>query len=180
MWFYIRFADKHLSYGHSFLTDLSVVSMFVGEDIILPPFIKIALRFTRAVGGLAAARSRSRSRNALRCFSLRSRRYATPALTGLCDICYFGCRGDHWSSVIYKNIILFKKDRRGRRSLQICTIFVILIVGRWLAAAVYKVHCVLCGTPRTSSPTGSILTLIFACRGGYYPPAYSFLKISKM
>ena len=43
----------------------------------------------------------------------------TPAPTGLCDICYFGCRGDHWSSVIYKGIILFKKDRRGRRSLQV-------------------------------------------------------------
>ena len=47
-----------------------------------------------------------------------------PTPTGLCDICYFDCRGDHnvfeenlrlakWSSVIYKNIILFKKDRRG-------------------------------------------------------------------
>ena len=63
-----------------------------------------------------------------------------PTPTDLCDILYFDCRGDHnvfeenlrlakWSSVIYKGIILFKKDRRGRRSLQICAIFVILIVG---------------------------------------------------
>ena len=47
----------------------------------------------------------------------------------LFGVIFIDCRGDHRSSVIYKNIILFKKDRRGRRSLQICTIFVILIVG---------------------------------------------------
>ena len=47
----------------------------------------------------------------------------------LFGVAFIDCRGDQRSSAIYKNIILFKKDRRGRRSLQICTIFVILIVG---------------------------------------------------
>ena len=46
-----------------------------------PVFYENILVFSWTVGGLAAARSRSRSRNALRCFSLRSRRYATPVPT---------------------------------------------------------------------------------------------------
>ena len=61
----------------------AVLPRGVGEDIILPPFIKIALRFARTVEGLAAARSRSRSDNTPCCHSLRSRRYATPVPTEL-------------------------------------------------------------------------------------------------
>ena len=75
-------------------TDLIVTFKLtpVGEDIILPPFIKVSLRITRAVGGLAAARSRSRSDNTPCCHSLRSRRYATPAPTGLIVALIFVCR----------------------------------------------------------------------------------------
>ena len=75
--------------------------LIVGDDVLGVPFIKISLRFARAVGGLAAARSRSRSDNTPCYHSLRSRRYATPAPTGLCAFDIFDCRGDHWSSVIY-------------------------------------------------------------------------------
>ena len=50
-------------------------------------------------------------------------------ITLLFGVTFIDCRGDQRSSVIYKNIILFKKDRRGRRSLQSCTIFDILSVG---------------------------------------------------
>ena len=51
-----------------------------------------------------------------------------------------------------------KKGRRGRRPLPVCAIFVILIVGRWLAAAVHKNHCVLRGRPLVA-PTGLIVVL---------------------
>ena len=63
----------------------------------------------------------------------------TSSPTGLYGVCYFGCRGDHnvfeenlrlakWSSAVYKNIIAFRADVQCT-PLQICTIFVILIVG---------------------------------------------------
>ena len=51
------------------------------------------------------------------------------APTDLMVVLKFVCRGGYYPPVVDKNIILFKKDRRGRRSLQICTIFVILLVG---------------------------------------------------
>ena len=68
-----------------------------------PPFIKISLRFARVV--------------------------EAPTPTGLCDICCFDCRGDQWSSVVYKNIIAICPGSRGRLPLPVCAVFVVFGVG---------------------------------------------------
>ena len=47
------------------------------------------------------------------------------APTDLMVVLKIVCRGGYYPPAIYKNIILFKKDRRGRRSLQICAVFVV-------------------------------------------------------
>ena len=68
-----------------------------------PSFIKISLRFARVV--------------------------EAPTPTGLCDICCFDCRGDQWSSVVYKNIIAICPGSRGRLPLPVCVKFNLLLVG---------------------------------------------------
>ena len=85
---------------------------------------------------------------------------------------------------------MFCTDRRGRRSLQICTIFVILIVGAtttfsektcgWPSGrpSFIKISFRLKRTVNLRSkygrtvPTGLIVILIFICRGGVSPPDF--------
>ena len=102
-------------------------------DTLCLSFYKIQISFCRSSFLIVGTGVLDCPKGLSCCFTSFSVKFASQTFsatpTDLCDICCFGCRGDHWSSVIYKNIILFKKDRRGRRSLQICTIFVILIVG---------------------------------------------------
>ena len=75
-----------------------------------PSFIKISLRFARAVGGLAAARSRSRSDNTPCCHSLRSRRYATPAPTRFVGFLIFVCRGGYYPPAFIKISFCLTRD----------------------------------------------------------------------
>ena len=86
--------------------------LLVGATSGRPPYIKVSLRITRAVRGLAAARSRSRSDNTPCCHSLRSRRYATPAPTGLYGVCCFWCRGD--SQCFRRKLAACQAIARGR------------------------------------------------------------------
>ena len=67
--------------------------------------------------------------------SLYTREAFFGVLVLLFGVAFIDCRGDHRSSVIYKNIILFKKDRQFAKQIwthgpyKICGIFDILSVG---------------------------------------------------
>ena len=69
--------------------------------------VKRLIRQPLAATCLAAARSRSRSDNALRCHSLRSRRFATPR--GRQGVIVLR-RGDHRSSAISVKSMIFRRD----------------------------------------------------------------------
>ena len=73
----------------------------------------------------------------------------------------------HYNSyVIYKNIILFKKDRRGRRSLQVLVLFLKLMpVGEHSICSRKK------RADMESAPTGLMVVLKFVCRKGLAPHA---------
>ena len=177
----------------------------VGEDIIPPPFTKIALRFARAVGGLAAARSRLRSDNTPCCHSLRSRRYATPAPTGLYGVCCFWCRGD--SQCFQRKLADCQAIARGRPMVAPTDLSVVLHLipvgegsplptnlcksGRRNASPTDRTSKfttnlvgtdVLDGPKRAdmeSAPTDLIVVLIFFCRKGLAPHALPNAMIPK-
>ena len=75
-------------------------------------------------------------------------------LTLLFGVAFIYCRGDHWSSVIYKNIILFKKDRQFAKQIwthgpyKICGIFDILSVGEDIILPMFY------GSSMAPTPTG--------------------------
>ena len=60
-----------------------------------------------------------------RTVNLRSK-YGRTVPTDLCDICYFGCRGDQWSSVIYKGTLRFERTCNARPYKFDCCLYICL------------------------------------------------------